>query len=77
MDYSRPDQNVSDIYQVPYFLVLTHTYNRRIRIQKKRGIQNRNKVDLMPPTSETVRKLEVQNDSLDDLDYTHQNSVKD
>lgn len=36
------------------FLVITHTYNNRIKSEKG-DTQNRNKVELMPHTSETIK----------------------
>ena len=50
------------------FLVITHTYNNRIKIKKRRNTKPK-QVNLMPPTSETIRKLELQKVFLDDLRY--------
>ena len=54
MEYSRVGQNVSDIYQVHTFLVITHTYNNRIKIKKRRYTKPKH-IDLMHHTSETIK----------------------
>ena len=54
---------VSDIYSINAYLA-GHT-----RIKKNGGLQNRNKVDLMTPTSEIIRKCnKICLDGLTNLD---------